>query len=992
MVRGFLAGARIAFVAGRKKEDYLAHLYYMSLPGVGDWDKALKQSGAQFRPYFQYLDTSIRAADQRKPMLGWRLPTSAERKVFQKRLENRHEQSLERARRARKRRNRRPPRLPTGEWIVLEAPPWRPEEPDDTFDAFLDARNVHDDRRCGHASRLEIRDHDREGRALLLERLPIPVPARRDDEGKHRDEDDETARQPTPDDPYGPLIWLAPNTYTLKRQLFALRDLENKPASRLAPLLRLVSKRAHWDEVTPEYLLDKDWVFLRPLSPGEALRDGTEEQRHFVRTALATPDFAILEGPPGSGKTTAICELIAQLARQGKRILLVASTHVAVDNVLERLIAWQDDPATEEKLVLPVRIGEESRVSSDDIRPWTYSRLRMTWRDELLDFLDTPSDVDRGGDEARAMLRGALHKGGRQDDSPLSRLLLESANLVCGTTIGILQHPAIKAARRGEQSLEPFDVMILDEASKTTFTEFLVPAIHARCWIVVGDIKQLSPYVEEQDLAENLRRLVAAEHQRAALQAFMTEPVIQEKYPKTRTLLMTDDGEAGELMRDEAAARGVRYAYLDEVVPETLRDVAGAIPELLYADLVFGSSAALERFEHRLPPDLTPVAPLPELPAWNSVRRVYLDHLRRNKQRPYDQDEELDWADEVAWRLIRSYELRQNERESERYQVEIKRLIPRSLDEAWFEWRDTKPKWHEDRPETADEALERELTNIRRVAMPSILELLQVGFERLPNWRDGVALNDGLPEEALAQRLVSLRYQHRMHPHISSFSREQFYASRGQRDEEPLLQDAAGMEARRAWGYSHYARRALWLEVVPGHRRGNRRNANPGEVEQVMRELQSFIDWAMTHSPPAGSGRERLWHVAVLTFYRGQEAFLRQELQKLSGLYGNTRNFRLPRQKPHRVHVTLCTVDRFQGHEADLVLLSFVKSGRGRSVGFLNSPNRLNVALTRARFQIVLIGHRSYFTKCNSPLLQTLSESDHYGGKGGGDIGWEENP
>lgn len=86
------------------------------------------------------------------------------------------------------------------------------------------------------------------------------------------------------------------------------------------------------------------------------------------------------------------------------------------------------------------------------------------------------------------------------------------------------------------------------------------------------------------------------------------------------------------------------------------------------------------------------------------------------------------------------------------------------------------------------------------------------------------------------------------------------------------------------------------------------------------------------------------------------------------------------------MHVTLCTADRFQGHEADLVLLSFVKSG---TAGFLNSPNRLNVALTRARYQLVLIGHRSWMasTDCRSELLRDLGASPLYAR----DIGWE-NP
>jgi superfamily I DNA and/or RNA helicase len=59
------------------------------------------------------------------------------------------------------------------------------------------------------------------------------------------------------------------------------------------------------------------------------------------------------------------------------------------------------------------------------------------------------------------------------------------------------------------------------------------------------------------------------------------------------------------------------------------------------------------------------------------------------------------------------------------------------------------------------------------------------------------------------------------------------------------------------------------------------------------------------------------------------------------------------------------------------VLLSFVKSG---SHGFLNSPNRLNVALTRARYQLVMIGHQAWFAseECRSPLLQALARSEHY--------------
>lgn len=970
----------------------MARLYYMSLSGVGRWDAVMKEVGAQFRPYQDYLLTALNAAKRRKPVLSWRRPEPAEQEELQRRLRERHEERVRRAKQSRRRRHRHAPQLPSGSWIVLEPPPWRPEEPDDTFEAFMDAKEVFDLPSCPGERRIDKLAFDREGRAVLLARVPDPV-----------DPDDTAAPEPPPptaSSPHGPLIWLRPNTYTLSQHLRAVRDLENAPPPRLAPLVRLATTRATWDDFEPERLGDDDWVFLRTEGPHDALRDGTDEQRRFVEIALATPDFAILEGPPGSGKTTAICELIVQAARRGQRVLLVASTHVAVDNVLERIIAWQDRDETTEKLVLPVRIGDEDRVTADVVIPWTYRRLRQTWRDELLDFLESPTGVEPSGAAARRMLQEAFSRRGSLDESPITRLLLESANLVCGTTIGILQHPAIKASRQGEV-FEPFDLMILDEASKTTFSEFLVPARHARKWIVSGDVKQLSPYVEEVDLAENVRGLVPERHARAAVHAFLATRA-NGRRPPLPSILVTGDEEDRALARSEAERREVAYVDLDRSEPETLRGVPRAVPGLLFADLVLGSSEAVRRFEHRLPPDVLALGGnAPPLPAWEAACRAYVRQVRERRRYVDVPDGPPDWADEVAWRLVRSYELRQNRDERDRYLADIDGLVPMTLGDEWFEWRKMKPRGRTGDAESACDALRRELSTIRRVAMPSILELLQKGFERLPGWDEGVALTDGLPPRALSQRLVSLSYQHRMHPDISAFPREQFYLPDEHDRIEPsltfvshfgvsrldphrppiLLRDAATMKVDRAWDYPRYARRALWIEVAPARRRHRGRNVNPAEAATLIDELKAFADWAVVNPCVDRDGQERPWEVAALTFYRGQEALLRRELQRMCKQWGNTRNFRLGEGRG-AVHVTLCTVDRFQGHEADLVLLSFVKSG---TVGFLNSPNRLNVALTRARYQVVLIGHRAWFERCRSPLLQKLATSEHYRG----DIGWE---
>jgi hypothetical protein len=70
-----------------------------------------------------------------------------------------------------------------------------------------------------------------------------------------------------------------------------------------------------------------------------------EPKLDAVAAALGTKDFLIVEGPPGTGKTTFISELILQLVSKDptQRILLTSQTHVALDNALENLLAFSED-------------------------------------------------------------------------------------------------------------------------------------------------------------------------------------------------------------------------------------------------------------------------------------------------------------------------------------------------------------------------------------------------------------------------------------------------------------------------------------------------------------------------------------------------------------------------------------------------------------------------------------------------------------------------
>jgi superfamily I DNA and/or RNA helicase len=84
---------------------------------------------------------------------------------------------------------------------------------------------------------------------------------------------------------------------------------------------------------------------------------------------------------------------------------------------------------------------------------------------------------------------------------------------------------------------------------------------------------------------------------------------------------------------------------------------------------------------------------------------------------------------------------------------------------------------------------------------------------------------------------------------------------------------------------------------------------------------------------------------------------------------------------PTNIALTVNSSDRFQGQEADIVVLSMRNGGRK---GFLDSPNRMNVATTRAREWRIIVGNYDYFSgeqkpkqgsKCKDPMLNAFAKA-----------------
>jgi len=292
-----------------------------------------------------------------------------------------------------------------------------------------------------------------------------------------------------------PMVYLAFNVYEVQKQQEAAENWKHRTPEYAKPLSPFFEDTEH----TRSALLK-----ARPLATETDLkwqiltnseRAGAAEQRTFVRKALATPDIALLEGPPGSGKTTVILELILQLVKQGKRVLLSSATHVAIDNVLERLVALQEiDPATKipknelSTEILAVRIASNPNViTSEPVKQLHEEALTEKMRKDLeVHYASLPHKT-----AGQQLLLNADEKLDKQE---FAYFLLNHANVVAGTLVGLLQHKGLKDR---QPDFEPFDCLIVDEASKVTLSGFLVPAQWASRWILVGDTHQLAPFTEK---------------------------------------------------------------------------------------------------------------------------------------------------------------------------------------------------------------------------------------------------------------------------------------------------------------------------------------------------------------------------------------------------------------------------------------------------------------------------------------------------------------
>ncbi len=222
-----------------------------------------------------------------------------------------------------------------------------------------------------------------------------------------------------------------------------------------------------------------------------------------------------------------------------------------------------------------------------------------------------------------------------------------------------------------------------------------------------------------------------------------------------------------------------------------------------------------------------------------------------------------------------------------------------------------------------------------------------------PTVKNLAALKAGLGK-TLMERIVEnkpevvtlLKVQYRMNEEIMRFSSDWFY--HGEVVSAPQVKHR---------GVLDYDVPMQWVDASFGEEFVGTSfgRINKQEAEETLVVLENYF----TKVGKARILDEKI-DVGVISPYRAQVQYLRQLIRKRAFF------------KPYRHLITVNTVDGFQGQERDVVLISLVRSNEGGDIGFLRDLRRMNVAITRARMKLVVLGDSA--TLCRHPFYKKLYE------------------
>jgi len=602
-----------------------------------------------------------------------------------------------------------------------------------------------------------------------------------------------------------------------------------------------------------------------------------------------------VKGPPGAGKTTLIEQIVVGTIQRGERVLVVSPTHTAVDNVVEKLLKPTGGGAdTLEPKSLPVRYATRAkRLQHAALPAWVGPRSQRR-AGSIAERLERRL-------AATMPLAGALFPRvdpNADGHAPLSAAIASFEPVICGTPIGLLGYASVRDAAPGA-----FDLLVIDEVSKMTLPEFLAIAVKAKRWVVVGDPEQLPPHVDAGENAVVLADILDPEMELACSAAM----ALARRKPKDRRLeplllVARHPTRAAHALRQQLVTTGLdrspRVAAFDELEParraQRFYGVLVASPEQVDAACrcLDPEHAGLEMLVEQ-----RLGRDLPSVPGLTRIKREERVAAGMFEQ-SFKAYHALPWANRQRLALPGLACI-----------DELEHAMPTdALLEAL------------DRP--ADAANTRTALAVRyalcAVSVYDWLVGMPIRDFTVSPLRELAVLDDRALQDMVRPFVGVLEKQYRMAPSISVTPRRLFYFNEALHDGAPKGHD--------------YGTVLEQVRSAPSAD-GKESAEECARIAEILAELETA---AALES--AAQNKPAHHDVMVITPYCKQRDRLKQMVDSMSF---------------DHLSVAVQTIDTCQGRDADFVLISLV---RPKSTPFLDNPKRWNVAFTRAKRGLFVVG------------------------------------
>ncbi|KAF5969390.1 HCS1-DNA helicase A [Fusarium coicis] len=215
-----------------------------------------------------------------------------------------------------------------------------------------------------------------------------------------------------------------------------------------------------------------------------------DSQKNAIRFALLSREVALIHGPPGTGKTHTLIELILQMIKLGQRILVCGPSNISVDNIVERLAPHK----------IPIlRLGHPARLLPSVV---DHSLDVLTQTSEAGAIVkDIRTEMDTKQASIKKTKSGKERKAIYTDLKELRKEFRERERRCVSTLIGGSKVVLATLHGAGGYQLrnDEFDAVIIDEASQALEAQCWVPLVSAKKVVCAGDHLQLPPTIKSSN-------------------------------------------------------------------------------------------------------------------------------------------------------------------------------------------------------------------------------------------------------------------------------------------------------------------------------------------------------------------------------------------------------------------------------------------------------------------------------------------------------------